>query len=361
MTESSHASRSSYSCRGFFAVPLSNAARWGSSRRSSPSFARSSRYDLGRPVASGDGERRDLEPRIHDDAGRDALRDGGGVLHRLERERAEHVAHLLGVLHVELRVVELHPLRVVERLSHPDAQKDVLRRGVVARQVVRVVRRDRRNAGLRGKPQQVRQDLPLLGEAVIHDLDEVAVHPEEVAIPEGRLLRALVVADPETLRNLRVQAARERDDSLVMLLEKLPVHARLVIEAGEERLGHEPRQVPIAVRRLDEQRQVIVVPFAVERPHALAVEARSGGDVRLDAEDGLDARLERGRLELVRPEHVPVVGHRHGVHPGRLHLPDQVLEPVRAVEEGILGVEVQVDEVAGHPVGDCSVRTDALE
>ena len=47
--------------------------------------------------------------------------------------------------------------------------------------------------------------------------------------------------------------------------------------------------------------------------------------------------------------------------PGRLDLPDQVLEPVRAVEEGVLGVEVEVNEVAGHPVGDCSFRTDALE
>src|ERR1019366_126296 len=308
---------------------------------------------LGRPVA-GDGEPGNLESRVHDDARRDALGDRGRVLHRLERERAEHVAHLLGVLHVELRVVELHALRVVERLPHPDTQEDVLGCGVVARQVVRVVRGDGRNAGLRREPQKAGQDLLLLREAVIHELDEVTVLPEYVAIFQGRLLRAVVVAHPEPLRDLRIQAARERDDPLVILLEKLPVHARLVIEAGQERLGHEPRQVPVAVRRLDEERQVVVVPLAVERLHVLAIEARPGRDIRLDAEDRLDARLERGRLKLVRPEHVPVVGDRHGIHPGRLHLLDQVLEPVRAVEKGVLRVQVKVDEVSGHPARDCS-------
>src|SRR5471032_942019 len=99
---------------------------------------------------------------------------------------------------------------------------------------------------------------------------------------------------------------------------------------------------------------MVVVSFAVERLHVLAIEARPRRDVRLDAEDGLDARLERGRLELVRPEHVPVIGDRHGVHPGRLYLPDQVLQPVRAVEKGVLGVQVKMDEGAGHPAGDCS-------
>ena len=82
---------------------------------------------------------------------------------------------------------------------------------------------------------------------------------------------------------------------------------------------------------------------------ALAVEAGPGGDVGLHAEDRLDARVERRRLELVRAEHVPVVRDGHGVHPVPSRVLDQVLDAVRAVEEGVLRVEMEVDEVGGHP------------
>ena len=94
---------------------------------------------------------------------------------------------------------------------------------------------------------------------------------------------------------------------------------------------------------------MVVVPFAVERLDALAVEARTRRDVGLHAEDRLDPGLQRRRLELVRSEHVPVVRHGHGVHVQRLHLLDEFLDAVGAVEERILGVQVEVNEVAGHP------------
>jgi hypothetical protein len=59
----------------------------------------------------------------------------------------------------------------------------------------------------------------------------------------------------------------------------------------------------------------------------------------------------RGLLpEVVRPEDVAVVGHRQRRHPCRRRLGEQVLEPGRAVEHRVLGVDVQVHErVASGP------------
>ena len=88
--------------------------------------------------------------------GCDAVGDRGRVPHRLERPGPEGLGHLRRALHVELGVVEPHPLGVVQRLPHADAEKDVLRRRVVPREVVRVVRRHRRDAGLLREPEEVR-------------------------------------------------------------------------------------------------------------------------------------------------------------------------------------------------------------
>ena len=196
---------------------------------------------VGRLVGQGDGVRRDLEARVHDDARRHPLRNRGRVPDGLERVGPEDVAHFPGVLDVELRVVELHALRVVERLPRADAEEDVLRAGVIARQVVRVVRRDGRDARLLREPEKVRQDLALLGQAVVHDLDEVAVLPEEPLVAQGGCLRTRVVAGAEALGDLAVQAAREGDDPVVVPLEELPVHPGLVVEARQERLRDEAR------------------------------------------------------------------------------------------------------------------------
>jgi hypothetical protein len=71
---------------------------------------------------------------------------------------------------------------------------------------------------------------------------------------------------------------------------------------------------------------------------------RSARDVGLAAEDRLDATFHRQIQERDGPEHVAVVGHRHRRHPEADRLVDQLLETLRAVEQRVLRVIVQVDE-----------------
>ena len=75
-----------------------------------------------------------------------------------------------------------------------------------------------------------------------------------------------------------------------------------------------------------------------------------GRDVRLHADDRLDAGRRALRVEVVGAEHVAVVGHRQRrhAHPGRLG--EQLGQPGRAVEHGVLGVHVQVHERVAVPM-----------
>ena len=76
------------------------------------------------------------------------------------------------------------------------------------------------------------------------------------------------------------------------------------------------------------------------------VEARAVRDVHLAADDRLHALLLHGVVELDRAEHVAVVGDGAGRHAQLGDALGQLLGPAGAVEEGVFGVEVEVNE--GH-------------
>ena len=73
-------------------------------------------------------------------------------------------------------------------------------------------------------------------------------------------------------------------------------------------------------------------------------------DVHLAAHDRLDPLFLGGLVEIDRARERPVVGERDGRHlvPGSLC--GERRDPARAVEDRVLGVDVQVDEVGWHGV-----------
>ena len=142
-----------------------------------------------------------------------------------------------------------------------------------------------------------------------------------------------------------------------MLGHELLVHAWAVVEALEVGRGHELEQVAVPGLVPGEQREVVVLLLALA---GVAIEPRARRDVGLDADDRLDAGLP-GRLEEAqRAEHRSVVGDGDRGHAEALRLSEDRGRPgVRrgrfdasgAVEQGVLGVHVEVDEAVaavGH-------------
>jgi len=83
---------------------------------------------------------------------------------------------------------------------------------------------------------------------------------------------------------------------------------------------------------------------------AVAVELRvvvghaPGGDIGLDADDGLDPRGYAGLVKGDDAEHRPVVGQRQGGLVQRLGPRGQMLDAAQAIEQGELAVDVQMDK-----------------
>ena len=86
-------------------------------------------------------------------------------------------------------------------------------------------------------------------------------------------------------------------------------------------------------------------------PFRVALGPPAGRDVQLDPDDRLDARRPALQVELHRAVHHAVVREGDGRHLHLHGITDHVLDLGRAVEQGELGVVVQVDERGRH---DCA-------
>ena len=193
-----------------------------------------------------------------------------------------------------------------------------------------------------GKGEAFLPELVMAGEAMKAAV--ATLEPELLKLGEAR----------EVMRDRAAEMAVDRDDAVRPALERRAVHARLVVEALDERVGAQLDEVAPAGLVLGEQHQVeaavgdaerlFVAPIARREQLAAGARHAVGRDVGFDAEDRLDPRLLAGDVELDGAEQVPVVGERDRVHVERVHALDQLGHAIAAVEERILRVEMQVDE-----------------
>ena len=78
----------------------------------------------------------------------------------------------------------------------------------------------------------------------------------------------------------------------------------------------------------------------------VAVRHAARGEVGFEPDDGFDSGSPGGVVELDRAEHGAVVGQGDGIHPHGLGSRDELLDIAEAVQQGVGGMDVQVDK--GH-------------
>jgi hypothetical protein len=135
-----------------------------------------------------------------------------------------------------------------------------------------------------------------------------------------------------------------------VLGEQVLVDARVVVVAVEKSLARERHEVLIPLEVAREHGEVAVLFLRVPAVGVLAL-----GQVHLAADDGLKSHLRALVVELHGAEHVAVVGQAEALGA----VAGQVLQQLgglavaagkshHPVEEGVLGVVVEVDEFGLH-------------
>src|SRR5439155_5409012 len=116
-------------------------------------------------------------------------------------------------LQVELVGVELEALRVVEGGARLHAEQRRVRLGVVSMCVVAVVGREQRDAEVARELDELRIDAVLLGEAVVLELDEERVTPEDRLEASHEIARAVVVVGKQGLGDGTAEATGGGDQT----------------------------------------------------------------------------------------------------------------------------------------------------
>ncbi len=278
------------------------------------------------------------------------LRDQQRVVARLG-DVAEEVAHLGGRLQVVLGALELEAVGVGEEGTGLHAEQGVVGHRVLAVGVMAVVGGEEGGVQATGDLDQLRIRPVLVGDPVVLQLDEEVVPSEDVLQPGRFLLGPLDVAGEQGLEHHPAQAPRRRDQAGVVALEELPVDAGLVVVALEIGRRRQLHEVAVALDGLGQERQVVVellAPFGIAAgvvhpsPAHRPLQARVAGHVGLGADDGQDALVTTGLVEVEDPVHVAVVRDAQrglAVRHGGRH---QVPHPGCPVQHGELGVGVQM-------------------
>ena len=202
-------------------------------------------------------------------------------------------------------------------------------------QVVDVAGGDGRQAALLGELDELRGDPLLHLEVRVLELDVDVVAAEDLLEPVELRLGVGAAVLLERLADASGEAARERDQPRAVALEQLPVDARLVVVALEVAERGELDQVRVALVRLGEEREMRL-PLLLRVPVV--------GDVDLAADDRLDPFVPGRLVEVDRAGERAVVGERDGRHLELGSPLREVRDPARAVEDRVLGVDVEVDE-----------------
>ena len=259
------------------------------------------------------------------------LRDADGVLQRL-RSIGEEPRHLRLALDIELLGLKLHPPGIVQGLAHLDAHEDVLHLCVLPPEVVGIVGGDQGDARLLMEAQQPPVHLPLDRDAVVLELQIVAVLPKQLPHLQGGLLCLLIVPRHQQLGDLSPQAGGAGDQSAAVLPQQVQVDARLNVKALQKRLGDHVGQIAVALFVPAQEHQV--GEGGVKLVDLLKAGAAPGGHIDLAADDGLDPRLPAGPVKVDRPVHDAVIGDGYRVLPQLLHPLHQLFDPAGSVQKG---------------------------
>jgi len=263
------------------------------------------------------------------------VRDGLGAVRK-------ELLHFVGRLEIEGVRGKTHAAGILHGLARLDAQQDLVGLVVGALEVVAVVGRHERDGQFLRDGHQLFVHDRLLGNPVLHHLQVVIALAEDVPVLLCGGPRPLQVTLEDPVGDLAVQTGARGDEPLAVRGQQLLVDSRTVVKAFQKSRRGELHQVPVALEVLDQDDEMA---GRLSRALRGLVEPALRGHVELAADDGLDPRLVGLLVEVDGTVHVAVVGDGHGGHPEFLGLFEEVAEADGAVQEAVLGVEVEMDEI----------------
>ena len=143
---------------------------------------------------------------------------------------SEQSAHLLFGFEIVLPAFVAHAVLIGNLLLRLDAEKDIVRHGVIRERVMDIVRGYQINAGLLMHAKQLGIDRTLFRDAVVLQFQKEITVTEYPVVFKCRGLRLFVSALEYEVRDLTRQTCGKRYYPLMIALQNLIVDAGLIVE-----------------------------------------------------------------------------------------------------------------------------------
>ena len=245
-----------------------------------------------------------------------------------------------GALKEEAAIVA-HTLGVEPVFFEANAQQHVVRVVVLGLEKVRVVRGNDGEVQVLAQFEDQFVELLLFAGLVGLDFEVIAIF-KDLGVPGGHGFGIVVAIVEQVLGDLTGHTGGGDDQAGVVASQQLAVYAGLAVEAFGVGKGREFDEILIAFSVAGEQNEVEIVLFALGGTGAVA--SVTAGDVGFHPNDGFELGLFGFFLEFPRGVQIAVIRDGEGRLFELLRAGDQVVNPVRAVEERVLGVGMEVDK-----------------
>ena len=270
------------------------------------------------------------------------LGDFQRVPYRL-RHFTEQRLHLRGRAQIKLLRHIAHPLGIAEQALGADADERVMCMRVIFLEVMHVVGRDELQSEFLRPRNQVAIHFDLLWNRVVLEFEVKVLRAEDLFEPVHRGARPVQLVLLDQFGNFAGETAGERDQPLLVLRQDFLVDARFVVITLQVGRGVEFDQVSVAGLVLGQQDQVVVNILAAAR--RLLVQAACRRHIDLAADDRFDALIARGLIKIDRAVEHTMVGDRQGGKLQVARLVHQRVETAGAIEQRILGVQMEMDKI----------------
>ena len=252
--------------------------------------------------------------------------------------------HFLRCLHIEGFRRKFHPVRIFYRLPRLNAQQGVVRFMVLHVQIVTVVRGHKRDPRVLRKTHQFPIGLFLFRDSVVLEFEIKVLFAEDVLVFQRGLFCVFIPALQEQPWNLSGQARRHADQALAVLPEQFLIDTGFVIKALQISGSYQLHEVFIPLSVAGKKDQMVKAFVVLARIPGL-FKARTRRHVHFAADDRFDPRLGCLEIEIEGAEEVAVISDGYGGHFQVNGFFYQGVEGIRAVEQAVFGVEMQVDEI----------------
>ena len=257
------------------------------------------------------------------------------ALHRV-RMAGEQRQHFIFAFHIQLIGIHAHAVLVIQRFARLDAHEHLLRFGVLAAHIVAVVGDHQGNAGALTHIDDARQQALFLRDAMIHDFDIKMIGAKQRSHLAGILFSLGDAAVQQELWQIARQARRQADQPLAVLAQQFIIDTRLIVKTARKGLAAQIHQVLVARIVLAQQNQVAI--FAV----GVHLFIHIGAQVHFAPDHRMHARILAGGVKIHHAIEHAMVGDGAGVHAQLLNQRGQLFDAARAVQQAVLGMQMQM-------------------